>query len=119
MQGAGFAWPPRPLVCRILLGSGIQERRVIFGNDYSTPDGTCMRDYVHVSDLADAHVAAIAWLAAGKGGLDVADPELDFGQFSKRRMREMSQNIGVHRIFSGSRARPGPCENSCRHQKYL
>ena len=45
--------------------------------------------------------------------------ELDFGQFSKRRMREMSQNIGVHRIFSGSRARPGPCENSCRHQKYL
>jgi hypothetical protein len=46
-------------------------------------------------------------------------PELDFGQFSKRRMREMCQNIGVHRIFSGSRARPGPCENSRRHQKYL
>jgi hypothetical protein len=45
--------------------------------------------------------------------------ELDFGEFSKRRMREMSQNIGVHRIFSGSRARPGPCENSRRHQKYL
>jgi UDP-glucose 4-epimerase len=37
----------------------------IFGNDYPTPDGTCIRDYVHVSDLADAHVAAIAWLAAG------------------------------------------------------
>jgi hypothetical protein len=34
-------------------------------------------------------------------------------------MREMSQNIGVHRIFSGSRARQGPCENSRRHQKYL
>jgi UDP-glucose 4-epimerase len=32
---------------------------------YPTPDGTCIRDYVHVSDLADAHVAAIAWLAAG------------------------------------------------------
>jgi UDP-glucose 4-epimerase len=38
----------------------LQERRVIFGNDYSTPDGTCIRDYVHVSDLADAHVAAIS-----------------------------------------------------------
>ncbi|SDR54675.1 UDP-L-arabinose 4-epimerase [Rhizobiales bacterium GAS113] len=37
----------------------------IFGDDYSTPDGTCVRDYVHVSDLADAHVAAIDWLAEG------------------------------------------------------
>jgi UDP-arabinose 4-epimerase len=38
----------------------------IFGGDYPTPDGTCIRDYIHVSDLADAHVAAIDWLAAGK-----------------------------------------------------
>jgi UDP-glucose 4-epimerase len=38
----------------------------IFGNDYSTPVGTCIRDYAHVSDLADAHVAAVDWLAAGK-----------------------------------------------------
>jgi hypothetical protein len=45
--------------------------------------------------------------------------ELDFGQFSKWRMRETSQNIGVHGIFGGSRARPGPCENSRRHQKCL
>ena len=37
----------------------------IFGNDYPTPDGTCIRDYVHVSDLADAHVAALDWLAKG------------------------------------------------------
>jgi UDP-arabinose 4-epimerase len=38
----------------------------VFGQDYPTPDGTCIRDYVHVSDLADAHVAAVDWLAAGK-----------------------------------------------------
>jgi UDP-glucose 4-epimerase len=37
----------------------------MFGNDYPTPDGTCERDYVHVSDLAAAHIAAIEWLAAG------------------------------------------------------
>jgi UDP-arabinose 4-epimerase len=36
----------------------------IFGNDYPTADGTCIRDYVHVSDLAEAHVAAIDWLQA-------------------------------------------------------
>jgi UDP-arabinose 4-epimerase len=38
----------------------------IYGNDYPTPDGTCIRDYVHVSDLARAHVGAIEWLADGK-----------------------------------------------------
>jgi UDP-glucose-4-epimerase GalE len=37
----------------------------IFGSNYPTPDGTCVRDYIHVSDLADAHVCAINWLASG------------------------------------------------------
>jgi UDP-glucose 4-epimerase len=34
----------------------------VFGQDFTTPDGTGVRDYIHVSDLADAHVAALAWL---------------------------------------------------------
>jgi UDP-glucose 4-epimerase len=34
----------------------------VYGTDYPTPDGTCIRDYIHVSDLADAHVAALEWL---------------------------------------------------------
>jgi len=38
---------------------------MVFGEDYPTPDGTCLRDYVHVTDLADAHVRALAWLSAG------------------------------------------------------
>ncbi len=37
----------------------------VFGQDYPTPDGTCLRDYVHVADLADAHVKALAALEAG------------------------------------------------------
>ena len=37
----------------------------IFGEDYPTPDGTCLRDYIHVVDLADAHLRALAWLAGG------------------------------------------------------
>jgi len=37
----------------------------IFGDDYPTPDGTCLRDYIHVTDLADAHVRALAWLQQG------------------------------------------------------
>ena len=37
----------------------------IFGTDYPTPDGTCVRDYVHVVDIADAHVRALDYLLAG------------------------------------------------------
>lgn len=40
----------------------------IFGNDYPTPDGTCIRDYIHVCDLADAHVRGLERLAAGRDG---------------------------------------------------
>ena len=36
----------------------------VYGSDYPTPDGTCIRDYIHVMDLADAHVAALEWLIA-------------------------------------------------------
>jgi UDP-glucose 4-epimerase len=39
----------------------------VYGSDYATPDGTCIRDYIHVSDLADAHVAALRWLVAHPG----------------------------------------------------
>jgi UDP-arabinose 4-epimerase len=41
---------------------------VVFGNDYPTPDGTAIRDYIHVSDLAEAHVQALQHLLAGKDG---------------------------------------------------
>jgi UDP-glucose 4-epimerase len=40
----------------------------IFGNDYPTPDGTCVRDYVHVDDLADAHAAALDFTAGAENG---------------------------------------------------
>jgi len=38
---------------------GLNQELVIFGDDYSTPDGTCIRDYIHVTDLADAHLKAL------------------------------------------------------------
>ena len=45
--------------------SGRRENIKIFGDDYDTPDGTCIRDYIHVSDLADAHVLALQALERG------------------------------------------------------
>jgi UDP-arabinose 4-epimerase len=52
-----------PLV--LLAATGRHPSVQIFGTDYPTPDGSCIRDYVHVSDLADAHVAALDWLLGG------------------------------------------------------
>lgn len=52
-----------PLVLKAALG--IMPEIKVFGNDYSTPDGTCIRDYIHVTDLADAHVKALEYLANG------------------------------------------------------
>jgi UDP-glucose 4-epimerase len=53
-----------PLV--LFAAMGRQPSVKIFGHDYPTPDGTCIRDYVHAIDLADARVAAIDRLAAGR-----------------------------------------------------
>jgi UDP-glucose 4-epimerase len=42
--------------------AGLREPLTVYGDDYPTPDGTCIRDYIHVVDLAEAHVAAMDWL---------------------------------------------------------
>lgn len=47
--------------------AGKRDALTIFGTDYATPDGTCIRDYVHVCDLVDAHVLGLKWLEEGKG----------------------------------------------------
>ncbi|MBR9650489.1 UDP-glucose 4-epimerase GalE [Thalassovita aquimarina] len=46
---------------------GRRDALTIFGTDYDTPDGTCIRDYVHVCDLVDAHVLGLKWLEDDKG----------------------------------------------------
>ncbi len=51
------------VACQVLTGR--RARIEIFGTDYPTPDGTCIRDYIHVDDLADAHLKALDYLAAG------------------------------------------------------
>ncbi|WP_170440082.1 UDP-glucose 4-epimerase GalE [Ruegeria arenilitoris] len=46
---------------------GKRDALTVYGTDYDTPDGTCIRDYVHVCDLVDAHVLGLRWLEQGKG----------------------------------------------------
>lgn len=51
----------------VALRTALGKREIldIFGNDYPTPDGTCIRDYIHVDDLADAHILALQYLCNG------------------------------------------------------
>jgi len=51
------------IACETAIGK--RPRMSIFGTDYATPDGTCIRDYIHVSDLVQAHSVALAYLRSG------------------------------------------------------
>ncbi|MGE3276305.1 MAG: UDP-glucose 4-epimerase GalE [Vicinamibacterales bacterium] len=61
----------------------------VFGQDYPTPDGTCLRDYVHVSDLAEAHVRALAALEAGS-----PSAAYNVGTGQPRSVREVLDTVG-------------------------
>jgi UDP-glucose-4-epimerase GalE len=67
---------------------GQRDSVPVYGNDYATPDGTCIRDYVHVCDLADAHVLALRYLLAG--GESVA---LNLGTGHGHSVREIIQLV--------------------------
>ncbi|HNK69938.1 MAG TPA: UDP-glucose 4-epimerase GalE [Flavobacteriales bacterium] len=51
--------------------AGLRKQLTVFGNDYDTPDGSCIRDYIHVVDLAKAHVRALQWMEDGPVSCDV------------------------------------------------
>jgi UDP-glucose 4-epimerase len=61
-----FHDPESHLVPNVLAAAaGAEPEVAVFGEDYPTPDGTCIRDYVHVADLADAHILALEHLRKG------------------------------------------------------
>ena len=76
---------PRALLC----ASGKLDRLALFGDDHETVDGTCVRDYIHVTDLARAHVQAVQYLIDGKESLAV---NLGSGQGTS--IREVLEAIG-------------------------
>ncbi|MEW2420630.1 MULTISPECIES: UDP-glucose 4-epimerase GalE [Streptomyces] len=63
----------------------------IFGDDYPTPDGTCVRDYIHVADLAEAHLAAVRRLSSADAGGDLT---LNIGSGEGVSVRELIEVIG-------------------------
>jgi len=87
-----------PIVLQVALGQ--REHVTIFGDDYETPDGTCVRDYIHVSDLAQAHILALHALDQGSRMYNLGN-----GQgFSAKQVIDMAREITGHPIP----ARNGP-----------
>ena len=78
----------------------------MFGTDYDTPDGTCIRDYVHVIDLVEAHVLGLRWLEAGRGSR-VFNLGTGTG-FSVREVIEAAETVtGAPVPLTGARGGPG------------
>lgn len=83
-----------PLILQV--PNGKRESILIFGTDYDTPDGTCIRDYIHVTDLAKAHILAIQYLMNG-GESDVFNLGNGVG-YSVREIIETARKVTGHPI---------------------
>ena len=78
---------------------GRRQSIKIYGDDYPTPDGTCIRDYIHVSDLADAHVLAVKALETDVAAKNRLIFNLGNGQgFSVREVIESARRVTGHAI---------------------
>lgn len=83
-----------PLILQVPLGK--RESIKIFGNDYPTPDGTCLRDYIHVCDLALAHIEAMKYLKSGGKSLSC---NLGNGNgFSVKEVIDIARKVTGHSI---------------------
>ena len=88
------------LIPRVLAAALDAEHEVVvFGTDYPTPDGTCVRDYVHVTDLAETHVLGLDYLLAG--GSSTA---LNLGNGEGFSVREVLETAGKPSLISRSRS---------------
>ncbi len=81
-----------PLVLQVALGQ--RDKIVIFGDDYNTPDGTCVRDYIHVADLADAHIRAMRALDQGSRKYNLGNGR----GFSVKQVIETAREVTGHPI---------------------
>ena len=90
-------------------GAGIREQLSIYGNDYPTPDGTCIRDYVHVVDLAKAHVVAMERLLEEKNNDNYEVYNIGTGRgYSVLEVIKTFENIsGVKLDYAFADRRPG------------
>ena len=62
-----------PYIAQVCVGR--RDKLTVFGTDYPTPDGTCVRDYIHIMDLASGHVAALKKMFPSSSGNDLTESD--------------------------------------------
>lgn len=105
--------PPNNLVPYITqTAARVREKLTIFGGDYNTPDGTCIRDFIHVVDLAVAHVKAMELLAKGKEEklFEAFNLGTGVGVSVLELVKEFTKVTGVELPYSIGPRRPGDVE---------
>jgi UDP-glucose 4-epimerase len=80
-----------PIVLQV--AAGLRPHLTIFGTDYQTPDGTCVRDYIHVSDLARAHALALDGLGSGQRNADVYNLGCGGEGYSVRQVIDVARSV--------------------------
>lgn len=92
--------------------AGIRSSLTVYGNDYNTPDGTCVRDYIHVMDLAEAHVQALRKLSesAEDSSYDVINIGTGRGETVLTIIKTFEQETGVTLNYTIGPRRPGDVE---------
>lgn len=90
-----------PLILQV--ANGKREKISVFGTDYDTPDGTCIRDYIHVTDLASAHILSVKYLLAG-GKSDIFNLGNGVG-YSVKEVIETARKVTGHAIPASNEQR--------------
>lgn len=91
-------------------GAGILEQLTVFGQDYSTADGTCVRDYIHVVDLAEAHVRALEWLMENPRSLEQVNIGTGQGSSVLEMIHAFEEVSGTKLNWAFGERRPGDVE---------
>jgi UDP-glucose 4-epimerase len=94
-----------PLVLQHLLGQ--RDKIFVFGTDYDTPDGTCIRDYIHVTDLAKAHILALEALLSGKEKTAIYNLGNGLGYSVKEVIETCEKVTGRKAVIEYTDRRPG------------
>ncbi len=77
-KSTGYVTTLVPLINEVAVGK--REKLTVYGNDYPTRDGSCLRDFIHVSDLANAHTKALTYVLAGKNAKNCEVFNLGIGE---------------------------------------
>lgn len=105
----GESHDPETHLIPLVVKTALKKKKAItiFGEDYDTPDGTCIRDYIHVDDLADAHIKAIDYLSENES--DIFNCGYGHGLSVKQIIQGVKETIGIEfEVLKGEKREGDP-----------